>query len=94
MRGGYGLASLRKEGSGVVGKGPGWLIDCKIAPRSAADAAVIRANVPLATLLGYRCSLSSITNGLGDCAIRFSHFAEAPRCDGPDDFRPTIGMRA
>ena len=38
MRGGYGLASLRKEGSGVVGKGPGWLIDCKIAPRSAADA--------------------------------------------------------
>jgi len=55
---------------------------------------VFRANVPLATLFGYESGLSSITNGLGSYVMRFSHYAEIPRSDDPDDFRPAVGMRA
>jgi elongation factor G len=58
------------------------------------SASVLRANAPLAHLFGYKSSLSLITNGLGSCTIRFSHYAELPRTNGPDDFRPAVGMRA
>jgi elongation factor G len=56
------------------------------------NAALLRANAPLARLFGYKGSLSSITNGLGSFAMRFSRYAEVPRGNGPDDFRPAVGM--
>jgi elongation factor G len=56
------------------------------------SATVVRAHVPLATLFGYEKGLSSITNG--SYVMRFSHYAEIPSSDGPDDFRPAVGMRA
>jgi elongation factor G len=46
-----------------------------------------------ATMFGYKRDLSSITNGLGSFDMRFSHYAEAPRGTGPDEFRPAVGMR-
>jgi len=55
---------------------------------------VFPANVPLATLFGYESGLSSITNGLGSYVMRCGHYAEIPRSDDPDDFRPAVGMRA
>ena len=58
-----------------------------------ANATMFRANAPLAQLFGYKRDLSSITNGLGSFAIRFSHYAEVPWGTGPDDFRPAVGMR-
>jgi translation elongation factor EF-G len=57
------------------------------------NATVLRANVALARLFGYRSTLRSITNGLGSCAMRLSHYAEVQRSNGPDDFRPAFGMR-
>ena len=54
---------------------------------------VLRAHVPVATLFGYASGLRSITNGLGSYAFGFSHYAEIPRSDDPDDFRPAVGMR-
>jgi elongation factor G len=54
---------------------------------------VLRAHVPVATLFGYASGLSSITNGLGNYVFGFSHYAEIPRSDDPDDFRPAVGMR-
>jgi elongation factor G len=54
---------------------------------------VLRANVPLAQMLGYKRDLSAVTKGLGTFAMRFSHYAEAPEQGGPDDFRPAVGMR-
>jgi elongation factor G len=57
-------------------------------------ATVIRAHVPFANLFGYRNTLNSITNGLASYAMRFSHYAEPPNGNGPDDFRPAVGMRA
>jgi elongation factor G len=58
------------------------------------NVAVVRAYVPVARLLGYKGDLSSITKGSGSYVIRFSHYAEVSRGDGPDDFRPAVGMRA
>ena len=58
-----------------------------------ANATMFRANAPLAQLLGYKRNLSSITNGRGSFAMRFSHYAEVPRGIGPDDFWPAVGMR-
>ena len=58
------------------------------------SASVLRVNAPLAHLFGYKSSLSLITNGLGSCTIRFSYYAEVPNTNGPDDFRPAVGMRA
>jgi elongation factor G len=58
------------------------------------SATVFRAHVPLVTLFGYEKGLRSITNGLGSYVMRFSHYAEIPRSDDPDDFRPAVGMRA
>ena len=57
-------------------------------------ATVIRAHVPLADLFGYPSNLRSITNGLASHAVRFGRYAEAPRSNGPDDFRPASAMRA
>jgi len=57
------------------------------------NATILRADAPLALLFGYKGSLSSITNGLASFGMRFSHYAEVPRGDGPDDFRPAVGMR-
>jgi elongation factor G len=57
------------------------------------NATVIRAHVPLARLFGYKSDLSSQTKGSGSYVMRFSHYAEVTRCDGPDDFRPAVGMR-
>jgi len=51
------------------------------------------ANAPLARLFGYKRRLSSITNGLASFAMGFSHFAEVPRGNVPDDFQPAVGMR-
>ena len=56
-------------------------------------ATVIRAKVPLADLIGYASGLRSITNGLANHTIRFDHYAEVPRSNGPDDFRPAVAMR-
>jgi elongation factor G len=56
-------------------------------------ATVIRAN-DLAMLFAYRNALNSITNGLASYTTRFSHYAEAREGNGPDDFRPAVGMRA
>jgi elongation factor G len=55
--------------------------------------AVFRAHVPFAMLFGYASGLRSITNGLGSYAFGFSHYAEIPRSDDPDDFRPAVGMK-
>jgi len=57
------------------------------------NAALLRANAPLARLFGYKRRLSSITNGLASFAMGFSHFAEVPRGNVPDDFQPAVGMR-
>jgi elongation factor G len=57
------------------------------------NAAVIRADVPLARTLGYERGLRSIANGLGSFVMCFSHYAEVPWDGGPDDFRPAVGMR-
>jgi elongation factor G len=40
---------------------------------------MLRANTPLAQLFGFKRNLSSITNGRGSFAMRFSHYAEVPR---------------
>jgi elongation factor G len=53
-----------------------------------------QAHAPLATLLGYKNRLSSITNGLGSYRMRFRHYAEIPTGGPPDEFRPDMGMRA
>jgi elongation factor G len=58
------------------------------------NVAVVRAYVPVARLFGYKGDLSSMTKGLGNYAIRFNHYAEVSGGDGPDDFRPAVGMRA
>jgi elongation factor G len=58
------------------------------------SATVIRADVPLANLLGYKDDLSTNTNGLGRYFMRFRNYAEVPDWHGPDDFRPAGGMRA
>jgi len=58
------------------------------------SATVIRADVPLANLLGYKYDLSTNTNGLGHYFMRFRNYAEVPGWHGPDDFRPAGGMRA
>ena len=54
------------------------------------NATMLRANAPLAQLLGYKRNLISITNGLGSFAMRFSNYAQVPRGIGPDDFRPAV----
>jgi elongation factor G len=54
----------------------------------------LRAYAPIVRLLGYRCDLEALTEGLGTCAMRFSHYAETPPPDGPGTFRPAVGMRA
>ena len=58
------------------------------------DATVIKFVAPLACLLGYRNGLSSITNRRGRYSMRFSHYDEVPRNIDPDDFPPSVGMRA
>jgi len=57
------------------------------------NAIAIRAYVPLVRMLGYERGLRSIANGLGSYVMSFSHYAEVPGEGGPDDFRPTVGMR-
>jgi elongation factor G len=57
------------------------------------NATMFRANAPLGRLFGYKRRLSSITNGLGTFTMSFSHYAEVPRGNGPDDFPPAVGMR-
>jgi len=59
-----------------------------------ADATVIRAHMPLATLFGYKNALLAISNGRASHTLRFSHYAEVPRNIGPDRFPPAVGMRA
>ena len=57
------------------------------------DTTVIRALVPLATMLGYVNALRSLAGGRAIFARWFSHYAPVP----PDDdgpLRPAIGMRA
>src|SRR5262245_6138779 len=53
---------------------------------------VIRADVPMACLVGYSSALRLLTSGRATCTTRFSHYAEAPRNDLPD-FSPAVGMR-
>ena len=55
------------------------------------DAGVIRADAPLAHLLGYAEVLRSISDGRASCTMCFSRYAEAEGNDGPDDFTPAIG---
>jgi elongation factor G len=57
------------------------------------NATVLRAQVPLARLFGYRSRLSLITNGQGTSVTRFSNYAQVPTVNGPDDFGPAVGMR-
>jgi elongation factor G len=58
------------------------------------SATVIRADVPLANLLGYSYDLSARTNGLGRYVMGFRTYAFLPSRPDPDDFRPARGMRA
>ena len=44
-----------------------------------ADAQVIRAKVPLATMIGYAQHLRSITQGRVEYSMNFSCYEEAPR---------------
>jgi elongation factor G len=57
------------------------------------SAVTLHANVPLARMLGYKTDLSAVTKGLRTFSMCFSHYAEAPEQDGPDDFQPAVGMR-
>jgi len=54
---------------------------------------IIRADVPLANLLGYSYDLSARTNGLGRYVMGIRTYAFHPSCPGPDDFRPARGSR-
>lgn len=59
------------------------------------DASVIRAQVPVATMFGYRNDLSALTRGKGTVSSRLDHYEAVPR--GTDDdprFPPAAAMRA
>jgi elongation factor G len=58
------------------------------------EAILIVADAPLARLLGYAEVLRAISGGRASCTVSFGRYAEVQRNDGPDDFAPTIGMRA
>ena len=57
---------------------------------------VIRANAPLARLLGYASRLHSLSHGAASHQMTFSHYEAVPRnvSPDPDDFPPAVGMRA
>lgn len=55
---------------------------------------LIRAEVPLAHMLGYRIDLAKLTSGKGTSTMKFSHYAKAPPPEGPDDDEPaSIALR-
>lgn len=56
--------------------------------------ALIRALVPMAHLFGYAAQLDVLTEGLASHTAHFSHMAEVPRRQGPDDFPPASSARA
>jgi elongation factor G len=58
------------------------------------DTARINAVVPLATLFGYRNSLSFLSRGRATFEMRFSHYAPVPSADDNEPFPPAVGMRA
>jgi elongation factor G len=57
---------------------------------------VIKASVPLASLLGYVARLRTLSDGRATHHSAFSHYQEVPKniMPDPDSFPPAIGMRA
>ena len=49
---------------------------------------LVRAEVPLANILGYSVELAKLTSGKGSCTTKFSRYAKAPLPDRPDDDEP------
>jgi translation elongation factor EF-G len=58
------------------------------------DSTRINAIVPLATLFGYRNSLSSLSCGRATFEMQFSHYAPVRAPDDDEPFPPAMGMRA
>jgi elongation factor G len=53
---------------------------------------LITAMVPAANLFGYANTVREVTQGSGNHAMQFDHYASVPSPDAPP-FRPAIGMR-
>lgn len=57
-------------------------------------AIVVRAKVPLMTMLGYANSLPEMSKGRATFTMQFDHYAPVPTPEDHPPFRPAIGMRA
>jgi elongation factor G len=74
------LTSRRGRIGGIEGRGIAQAID---------------ATVPLASMFDYASSLRTMSRGMGEYAMSFSHYEQVPLSVDPDDrFRPAIAMRA